>query len=84
MCVCVCVCCGVYVCVCCGVQGYRSVGELSASGLLNRQQIIGVKHYEDFQERMPREEVSEIEERVSHPHIHIPTHTHTYTLLYIH
>ena len=38
--------------------------ELAASGVLNRQQSIGVKHYEDFQERMPREEVAEIEQRV--------------------
>ena len=39
--------------------------ELSASGVLNRQQRIGVKHYEDFQERMQREEVAEIEQKVS-------------------
>ena len=38
--------------------------ELAASGVLNRQQRIGVKHYTDFQERMQREEVAEIEQRV--------------------
>lgn len=37
---------------------------LAASGVLNRQQKIGVKHYHDFQERMPRDEVTQIEERV--------------------
>ena len=45
-------------------QGYRSVEALAASGVLNRQQRIGVKHYDDFQERMPREEVAQIEEMV--------------------
>ena len=45
-------------------QGYRSVEALAASGVLNRQQRIGVKHYDDFQERMPREEVAQIEEAV--------------------
>ena len=38
--------------------------ELAASGVLNRQQTIGVKHFQDFQERMLREEVTEIEEKV--------------------
>lgn len=38
--------------------------ELAASGVLNRQQRIGVKYYQDFQERMLRDEVSEIEEKV--------------------
>ena len=37
---------------------------LEASGVLNRQQRIGVKHYHDFQERMMREEVAQIEQRV--------------------
>lgn len=46
------------------LQGYRSVEGLATSGVLNRQQTIGVKHYHDFQERMPREEVTEIEEKV--------------------
>ena len=45
-------------------QGYRTVDELRASGVLNRQQTIGVRHYDDFIERMSREEVAEIEERV--------------------
>ena len=55
------VCVSVCLCVC---QGYRSVEELAASGVLNRQQRIGVKHYHDFQERMPREEVALIEQQV--------------------
>lgn len=38
--------------------------ELAGSGVLNRQQRIGVKHYHDFQERMAREEVAEIEQKV--------------------
>lgn len=39
--------------------------ELAASDVLNRQQRIGVRHYHDFQERMQREEVAEIETKVS-------------------
>ena len=45
-------------------QGYRTVDELRTSGVLNRQQTIGVRHYDDFIERMSREEVAEIEDRV--------------------
>ena len=45
-------------------QGYRSVADLEASGVLNRQQRIGVRHYQDFQERMMREEVAQIEKKV--------------------
>lgn len=45
-------------------QGYRTLDELRASGVLNRQQTIGLRHYDDFSERMNREEVAEIEERV--------------------
>ncbi len=45
-------------------QGYRTLDELRDSGVLNRQQRIGLRHFEDFNERMTREEVAEIEERV--------------------
>jgi len=38
--------------------------ELRASGELNRQQLIGLAHYDEFLERMPREEAAEIEEKV--------------------
>ncbi len=32
--------------------------------MLNRQQTIGLRHFYDFNERMTRDEVAEIEERV--------------------
>ena len=38
--------------------------DLQHSGILNRQQQIGVKYYDEFIERMPREEVTEIEAKV--------------------
>lgn len=45
-------------------QDYRTLEELKRSGILNRQQTIGVAHYKDFLERMSRQEVAEIEETV--------------------
>ena len=47
------------------MQGYRTLDDLDKSGELNRVQLIGLKHYDDFNERMMREEVEEIEARVS-------------------
>ena len=51
----------------CHLQGYRTLDELRTSGELNRQQLIGLAHYDEFLERMPREEAAEIEQTV-----HIP------------
>ena len=50
-------------CVCMW-QGFHSVTELAVSGVMNKQQRIGVTHYDDFQERMLRDEVTLIEQRV--------------------
>jgi molybdopterin synthase catalytic subunit len=47
------------------LQGHRTLDDLDKSGELNRVQQIGLKHYDDFNERMMREEVEEIETRVS-------------------
>ena len=47
------------------MQGYRTLDDLDNSGELNRVQLIGLKHYDNFNERMMREEVEEIEARVS-------------------
>ncbi len=38
---------------------------MKSAGVLNRIQLVGLKHYEEFKERMCRDEVEEIEERVS-------------------
>lgn len=49
-------------------QGCRTLDELKASGQLNRQQLIGLAHYDEFLERMPREEAGEIEQTVQYQH----------------
>ena len=50
-------------------QGYRTLDELKVSGQLNRHQLIGLAHYDEFLERMPREEASEIEQTVQYQRI---------------
>ncbi|XP_060027429.1 DNA polymerase lambda isoform X2 [Erinaceus europaeus] len=45
-------------------QGFRSLEDLHNQASLTTQQAIGLKHYADFLERMPREEASEIEQTV--------------------
>lgn len=50
------------------LQGYRTLDDLRERGEMNRVQQIGLRHYDDFNERMLREEVEEIEKRVSHTH----------------
>ena len=38
-------------------KGYRTIEDLKRSDKLTQQQKIGVKYYEEFQKRIPREEV---------------------------
>lgn len=45
-------------------QGYRTLDDLKNSGVLTRIQLIGLKHFHDFNEKMPRAEVEEIEAKV--------------------
>ncbi|XP_067393079.1 DNA polymerase lambda isoform X2 [Emydura macquarii macquarii] len=45
-------------------QGFRTLDDIRTKASLTSQQAIGLKHYEDFLERMPREEAAEIEETV--------------------
>nr|XP_012294886.1 DNA polymerase lambda isoform X1 [Aotus nancymaae] len=45
-------------------QGFRSLEEIRSQASLTTQQAIGLKHYDDFLERMPREEATEIEQTV--------------------
>ncbi|XP_072280497.1 DNA polymerase lambda isoform X2 [Pyxicephalus adspersus] len=45
-------------------QGFRSLDDIRLKANLTTQQAIGLKHYEDFLDRMPREEAGKIEEIV--------------------
>lgn len=45
-------------------QGLKSLEDLTQHGKLTRQQEIGLKYYDEFLERMPREEAGKIEEVV--------------------
>ena len=46
--------------------GLPDAGRVEASSQLNRQQLIGLAHYDEFLERMPREEAGEIEQTVQY------------------
>ena len=45
-------------------QGLKTLEDLKNHGKLTRQQEIGLKYYDEFLERMPREEAGQIEEVV--------------------
>ncbi|XP_075072378.1 DNA polymerase lambda [Mixophyes fleayi] len=45
-------------------QGFRSLDDIRTKANLTTQQAIGLKHYEDFLDRMSREEAGEIKETV--------------------
>ncbi|XP_010281673.1 PREDICTED: DNA polymerase lambda isoform X2 [Phaethon lepturus] len=45
-------------------QGFRTLDDIHTKATLTSQQAVGLKHYEDFLERMPREEAAEIEQTV--------------------
>ncbi|TFK07012.1 DNA polymerase lambda [Platysternon megacephalum] len=45
-------------------QGFRTLDDIRTKAPLTSQQAIGLKHYEDFLQRMPREEAAEIEQTV--------------------
>ncbi|XP_059956487.1 DNA polymerase lambda isoform X4 [Mesoplodon densirostris] len=45
-------------------QGFRSLEDIRNQASLTTQQAIGLKHYDDFLDRMPREEAAEIEQTV--------------------
>ena len=46
-------------------QGFRTLEDLREKANLTRHQQIGLTHYDDFMDRMPREEAGEIEAKVS-------------------
>ncbi|XP_050000777.1 DNA polymerase lambda isoform X4 [Alexandromys fortis] len=45
-------------------QGFRNLEDIRRLDSLTAQQVVGLKHYDDFLERMPREEAAEIEQTV--------------------
>ncbi|NWS31794.1 DPOLL polymerase, partial [Polioptila caerulea] len=45
-------------------QGFRTLDDIRTKATLTSQQAVGLKHYSDFLERMPREEAAEIEQTV--------------------
>ncbi|XP_077205605.1 DNA polymerase lambda isoform X2 [Paroedura picta] len=45
-------------------QGFRTLDDIRMKASLTSQQAIGLKHYNDFLDRMPREEAAEIERTV--------------------
>ncbi|XP_019744714.1 DNA polymerase lambda [Hippocampus comes] len=47
-------------------QGFRTLEDIRTKAHLSSSQKIGLKHYDDFQDRMPREEAAAIEEVVTH------------------
>ncbi|XP_076839046.1 DNA polymerase lambda [Brachyhypopomus gauderio] len=46
-------------------QGHRTLEDIRTKATLNHTQRIGLKHYDDFLDRMPRSEAASIEETVS-------------------
>ena len=52
-------------------QGLKTLEDLKNHGKLTRQQEIGLKYYEEFLERMPREEAGQIEEVVKNAALEI-------------
>lgn len=52
-------------CPVCSGQGFRTLDDIRTKASLTNQQAIGLKHYNDFLERMPREEAAGIEQTVS-------------------
>lgn len=46
-------------------QGFRTLEDISTKAHLNHNQKIGLKHYNDFLDRMPRSEAGDIEKMVS-------------------
>lgn len=46
-------------------QGFRTLADLTAGASLSKNQKLGVKYYDDFLQRIPRDEATLIEQTVS-------------------
>lgn len=50
----------------CVFQGFRTLEDIRTKARLSNTQKIGLKYYDDFLDRMPREEAATIEKVVMH------------------
>ena len=50
-------------------QGFRTLEDIRTKAHLSNVQKIGLKHYDDFLDRMPRAEAAAIEKVVMHLHV---------------
>ncbi len=55
-------------------QGFRTLEDIRTKAHLSNTQKIGLKHYDDFLDRMPREEAAAIETMVIY--LHLSQHLH--------
>lgn len=53
----------------CVFKGFRTLEDIRTKAHLSNTQKIGLKHYNDFLDRMPREEAAAIEKVVMHLHL---------------
>ena len=49
----------------CNLKGFRTLEDIRAKATLTSQQKIGMKHYDDFLDRMSRDEAAAIEKTVT-------------------
>jgi outer membrane biogenesis lipoprotein LolB len=65
------------------LQGFRTLEDLKAKANLTKQQKIGLKHFDDIQVRMPREEAEKIAAMVCRTGMKIPLHILNYWITYV-
>lgn len=58
------------------LQGFRSLEDIRTKAHLSATQRIGLKHYDDFLDRMPREEAAAIEAVVTQLYFSQLNHFH--------
>lgn len=56
------------------LKGFRTLEDIRTKATLTHMLRIGLKHYDDFLDRMPRCEVTAIEKTVRNRLHHVPIH----------